>query len=164
MKTIKNFLCKKRKILKSKSGFSLMELLVVVGIMGVISALAIPAYDKYRESANKNGAKAEAKTIYRALQTCLANGTTAATCAGGDGNIEKTISKKCIVADGTNTTDAKQKSKADSDGKCFMMQSSGEYCVASNIGGEIHCIDKHSGDNPGKSCNTSGSNIGKCKV
>ena len=100
MKTIKNFLLKKRKILKSKAGFSLMELLIVVTIMGVISAIAIPAYDTYRGNANQAGAKAEAKTVYRALQTCLASGKSAADCSKAD--VNSTLSKKCVTTDSSS--------------------------------------------------------------
>ena len=52
MKKIKNFfkrivsaLTKERRI----GGFSLIELLVVIGIIGVLAAIAVPAYQTYRE-------------------------------------------------------------------------------------------------------------------
>ena len=42
-----NFLFKKRiKILKSKKGFSLLEVLIAVGIIGVISAAAVCLFIK----------------------------------------------------------------------------------------------------------------------
>ena len=104
MKTIKNFLFKKRiKILKSKRGFSLMELLIVVSIMGVISAIAIPAYDKYKSNASAAGAKAEARTVFRALQTCMANEATSSACL--DKTIKGTLSKECVI---TSTVKATQ--------------------------------------------------------
>ena len=54
--TIKNFLLKKRiKILKSKKGFSLLEVLVAVGIIAIISAIAVPQYTANRGECRKGG-------------------------------------------------------------------------------------------------------------
>ena len=168
MKTnIKNFLFKRRiKILKNNKGFSLMELLIVVSIMGVISAIAIPAYDKYRTNANKNGAEAEAKTIWRAINTCLANGTAATTCVGGDGNVDGTISKKCKIAeDSGKYAHGKQidANSTDEQGHCFMKHNgTDKYCIASNIGGEAYCMDNSGVSSAGKGCSIGQTTPGTC--
>ena len=58
---------------KSKEkGFSLIELLVVVGIMGILAAVAIPAYNRYRQSAAIGAFSANGTNAARAFQACIA--------------------------------------------------------------------------------------------
>ena len=70
--TIKNFLFKKRiKILKSKKGFSLIEVLVAVSIIGIISAIAFPQFQDYRKQAGKTAGDTSISNIERAFQNCV---------------------------------------------------------------------------------------------
>ena len=51
--------------LKNKKGFSLVELMVVVAIMGTLAAIAIPAYNEYRKSAKKAAYKADLSSLHK---------------------------------------------------------------------------------------------------
>ena len=55
----------KLKNLKSKKGFSLVELMVVVAIMGTLASIAIPAFNEYRRSAKKNAYKADLTSLHK---------------------------------------------------------------------------------------------------
>ncbi len=51
--------------LKLKRGFSLVELMVVVAIMGTLAAIAIPAYNEYRKSAKKTAYKSDMLSLHK---------------------------------------------------------------------------------------------------
>jgi type IV pilus assembly protein PilA len=54
---------------QSESGFTLVELLVVMLILGLLAAIAIPAFFNQRAKAQDSEAKATAKTAQTALET-----------------------------------------------------------------------------------------------
>jgi type IV pilus assembly protein PilA len=54
----------------SESGFTLIELLVVMLILGILAAIAIPAFFNQKSKANDSKAKAVAHTGEIAMETC----------------------------------------------------------------------------------------------
>lgn len=56
---------------QKSNGFSLVELLVVVAIVGVLAAIAIPYYQDYREQVAVNAVKASVANVFQGLQTCV---------------------------------------------------------------------------------------------
>ena len=54
---------------RAQEGFTLVELLVVLVIVGLLAAIAIPAFFAQREKANDAAAKGTARTAETALET-----------------------------------------------------------------------------------------------
>jgi type IV pilus assembly protein PilA len=65
----------------SESGFTLIELLVVMLILGILAAIAIPAFLSQKDKANDTNAKAQARSLQTAMETYSTehNGTYAPT-------------------------------------------------------------------------------------
>ncbi|MFX0548753.1 type II secretion system protein [Hathewaya histolytica] len=71
-----------KKLKAKKKGFTLIELIVVIAILGILAAILLPRFSGFTDSAREKTVTSEAKAIYTSLEAYYAeNGKYPATIA-----------------------------------------------------------------------------------
>lgn len=63
--------------MNAQKGFTLIELMIVVAIIGILAAIAIPQYQNYIAKSQVSRAMGETSAVKTAVETCLNEGKTA---------------------------------------------------------------------------------------
>jgi len=94
--------------MNAQKGFTLIELMIVVAIIGILAAVAIPQYQNYIAKSQVSRVMGESGALRTAVEACALDGKLAAACTPSWGATDSNLLTPAqpaltLLADGTGT-------------------------------------------------------------
>jgi type IV pilus assembly protein PilA len=124
-----------RERMESEKGFTLIELLVVILIIGILAAIALPAFLGQRKKGQDGSAKSDVRNIVSHMESCFTQSQTYAGCETSDDITGSGI--QGVTISGNNAT-TYQLEKTSSSGNVFTYNKGAanpRTCTTADTGG-----------------------------
>lgn len=125
---------------ESESGFTLIELLVVMLILGILAAIALPAFFNQRDKAGDAKAKEYAHSAQVAMETYFTDNSTYTTDVADLEDIEPTLSSAALTINSADDENYDFEVEGASEAQTFsVVNEDGDISFPCTVGGDGGC-------------------------